>query len=92
MLLEKVLLLSHQHCGLSFRLAEEAMRSLARIDGQAGHLLVKLAARSCNVLAEILELQFAKILDHEFELVHVADVFVINTITGVEPIGQRCST
>ena len=53
MLLEQVLLLSHKHGRLSLLLGEETMRDLARIDGQAGHLLIELAARSCNMLAEI---------------------------------------
>ena len=86
---KKVLLLSHQHGGLRFLLGEEAVRSLARIDGQARDLLVELAARLSNVLAKIFEQHHGQILDHKVELVHVPNVFVIRTITGIESIGLK---
>ena len=65
------------------------MRRLARIDGQARDLFVELAARLSNELAEVLEQHHAQILDHKVGLVHVPNVFVIQTITGIEFIGQK---
>ena len=65
------------------------MRRPARIDGQARDLLEELTTRLSDVLAEILGMHHAKVLDHVVELVHVADVLVIRTIIGIEPIGLK---
>jgi len=88
-LLDEILLLGHQHGGIGFRLGEEAMRSLTRIDRQAGHLLEEIAARSSDMLAKVFEQHLREILGNELELVHVIDVFRIVTITGIEPIGKK---
>ena len=89
MLLEQVLLLSYQHGGLCFLLSEPAVRSLARIDGQTRNVPIELAARLSDVLAEVFEQHHAQILDHKVELVHVPNVFVIRTITGIESMGLK---
>ena len=82
MLLEQILLLGNKHGRLSLLLSHEAMLDLARVNEQAGDLLVELAARSCNVLAKIIQQNFDKILANKVELLHISDIIFILSWVG----------
>ena len=64
------------------------MRGLTRIDGQAGDLLVELAARSSNMLAEIFQQNDDQILALTIELLHMVDVIGIHTSVEVGGTGD----
>ena len=84
MLLEQILLLCHNHRRLHLLLGEKAVGRLARIDGQAGDLLVELAARSGDMLTKIFQLNLDQILDLPMELLHIIDVVFVFVDTLVE--------
>ena len=89
MLLEQVLLLCYNHRRLRLLLREEAVRGLARIDGQARGLLIEIATTLSDVLAIVFEEQTAQILDHVVELVYVVDVLLGGALVGIELTGLK---
>ena len=61
-LLKQILLLGDKHGRFRLGLSHEAVLDLAWVHGQAGDLLIELAARPCNVLAKVIQQNVNKVL------------------------------